>query len=220
MPTRHRILTFHGLGAPPPWVEGSERTVWVDRDLFDATLDEVARWGDDVAITFDDGNRSDAEIALPELRQRGLSATFFVVAERIGEPGYLDADDLRELARDGMVVGSHGLEHRSWRTLDDDLLDTHLQRARSILEEALGSPVTEASCPFGEYDRRVLKHLRRSGHERVYTSDGGATSRDGWLQARTTIQSDWGPPATCLAQPDGAREQLLRTAKRTVKRWR
>ena len=217
---RHRIVTFHGLGTPPRWVEGSEQTVWVDRDLFEATLDEAARLGDDVAITFDDGNRSDVEIALPALRERRLKGTFFVVAERIGDPRYLGADDLRELVAAGMGVGSHGLEHRSWRTLDDELLKTHLERARSMLEETTGSPVTEASCPFGEYDRRVLGHLRRSGHERVYTSDGGPTSRDGWLQARTTVGSDWGPPAACLVREDAPTERLLRVAKRTVKRWR
>jgi peptidoglycan/xylan/chitin deacetylase (PgdA/CDA1 family) len=219
MRDQHLILTFHGIGEPPPSVDGSELSVWVDRNLFEATLDEVSRRGG-IEITFDDGNRSDLEIALPELRRRGLTAKFFIVAARLGEPGYLSADELGELVAGGMVVGSHGLHHRSWRSLDDGQLDDDLRQGRAILEDALGSSVTQASCPFGEYDRRVLKHLRRSGHERVYTSDGGGTRRDGWLQARNTVGSDWGPPGETLGRRDGARAALLRTAKRTAKRWR
>jgi peptidoglycan/xylan/chitin deacetylase (PgdA/CDA1 family) len=219
MPNRHRVITFHGIGIPPASVGGSELSVWVDRDLFEATLDEVSR-RNDVEITFDDGNLSDIEIALPELTRRGMTAKFFIVASRLGEPGFLSAEAVRELTAAGMSVGSHGLHHRPWRSLDDAELDDDLRRGRSLLEEALGSPVTEASCPFGEYDRRVLKHLRRSGHERVYTSDGGRTNPSAWLQARNTIGSDWGPPADRLAARDSAQVTLLRTAKRMAKRWR
>lgn len=217
MSRRHLILTFHGLGDPPPSVQGSERTVWVDRDLFVATVDEAARQREAVSITFDDGNRSDVEIAVPELERRKLEAIFFIVADRLGQPGYLDAGDLREMARAGMRIGSHGLEHRSWRTLDDDLLETHLREARSIIEDAAGVPVTAASCPFGEYDRRVLRHLRETGHERVYTSDGGPAKPGAWLQARNTIHSDWGPAAARVAE---RRNGLVRAAKLVAKRWR
>lgn len=219
MRERRLILTFHGIGEPPPHVTGSERDVWVSRDLYEETLDEVAR-RPNVLVTFDDGNRSDVEIALPSLRRRGLTAKFFVLADRLDEPGYLTSEQVRELSETGMTVGSHGLHHRSWRTLGSDELRNDLERARSLLEDAAGSRVREVSCPFGEYDRRVLRELRGLGHDRVYTSDGGNARPGAWLQPRNTVGAGWGPPRTRLDGGEPARVRLVRGAKRVVKRWR
>jgi peptidoglycan/xylan/chitin deacetylase (PgdA/CDA1 family) len=219
VPERRVNLTFHGIGDPPPHVEGSELGVWVDRDLYEATLDEVAHRRD-VLITFDDGNASDVAIALPALRERGMSAKFFIVADRLDQPGYLTGDQVRELADAGMTVGFHGLRHRSWRSLSDDELIDDLERGRWLLEEALGRPVTEASCPFGEYDRRVLGRLRRLGYERAYTSDGGAARPRAWLQPRTTVGAGWEPTPARLSGREPAPTRVVRGAKRAVKRLR
>ncbi len=212
-------LTFHGVGPCPRPFEPGEREVWLGADELAAVLDRVA--GDDaVRITFDDGNASDVEHALPALRERGLRATFFVVAGRIGEPGFLGADGVRDLAAAGMGIGCHGMEHRPWRRLSQPDRDRELVGAKARLEEALGAPVSEAACPFGAYDRRALAALRDAGYERVYTSDGGLADGDAWLQPRTTLRRGGGP-----GQLDGVGEerpagQLLRRAKATAKRWR
>ncbi|MFZ0376580.1 MAG: polysaccharide deacetylase family protein, partial [Solirubrobacteraceae bacterium] len=76
-------LTFHGIGRPERPLGRGEGDVWVSEARFLSLLD-VAASRDDVRITFDDGNASDIEIALPALRERELSATFFVVADRLG----------------------------------------------------------------------------------------------------------------------------------------
>jgi peptidoglycan/xylan/chitin deacetylase (PgdA/CDA1 family) len=219
MPDRRVILTFHGIGDPPPHVERSELPFWIGRDVFERALDEVSG-RPDVLVTFDDGNGSDFEIALPALRRRGMTAAFFVVASRLDQPGYLTREQLRELAAAGMAIGSHGLQHRSWRSLTDEELEDDLTRGRSVLEDALERPVTEASCPFGEYDRRVLRHLRRLGHERVYTSDGGTARADAWLQPRNTIEGGWDATAGRLNGGEPVRARVVRSARRVVKRLR
>lgn len=213
------ILTFHGVGEIPGHVEGSERGVWVERDLFESILDVVGG-RDEVAITFDDGNRSDVDVAMPALAERGMSATFFVLAGRLGTPGYLGADDLAELTARGMSIGCHGSAHRPWRSLDPDALHQDVAGGRSELERALGGTVTEASCPFGDYDRRVLRKLRRLGFTRVYTSDGGWTDAGGWLQARNTVTADWQPLRERLEGREPRPARATRAAKRIVKRWR
>src|SRR5688500_12764172 len=95
-------LTFHGIGDPPDDARPEEREMWVPPDAFRAALDE-ARDREDVHITFDDGYASDVEIALPALADRGLKATFFPVAGRIGQPGFVDEDAIRALAEAGMA---------------------------------------------------------------------------------------------------------------------
>jgi peptidoglycan/xylan/chitin deacetylase (PgdA/CDA1 family) len=208
-------LTFHGVGEAPRPLDAGEANVWVGRDQFLALLDSVPAAGD-VRITFDDGNASDLEQALPALRERGLTATFFVVAGRLGTPGFLDEDGVRALAAAGMDIGCHGMRHRPWRGLDDGELREELVEAKGILEAVLERPVTEAACPFGSYDRRVLKTLRSAGYRRAYTSDRGTVRREGFLQARNTV----GPSDSADLLQRIAAPSLPRRAKLVVKRWR
>ncbi len=221
MPDTTVNLTFHGIGEPVRQMEPGEDLVWLDTGQFEAALDAVAG-RDDVRITFDDGNASDLEIALPALLERGLTATFFVVAGKLGTPGFLDEQGVRALAEAGMTIGSHGMRHCAWRRLDEIGLREEFDEARRLLEEIVERPVTEAACPFGAYDRRVLGSLRRRGYERVYTSDRGSCRSDDWLQPRNTIgpHDDARRLSHVLAPGQSPRGPLRRRAKLAVKRWR
>lgn len=214
-------LTFHGIGRPAGPVGKDEAAVWVTRERFLEMLDVLAP-RDDVRITFDDGNASDIEQAVPALQRHGLTATFFVVAGRLGRRGYLGAGDVRALIDAGMQAGCHGLRHRPWRGLGDAELHEEVVGARRSLEEAIGAPVTRAACPFGAYDRRVLRALRRGGYRRVYTSDGGPARPDAWLQARTTVGAghDAGALSRMLERGPSVDGAVVARVKRTVKRWR
>jgi peptidoglycan/xylan/chitin deacetylase (PgdA/CDA1 family) len=212
-------LCFHGVGKPERELEPSEGQYWIAPEQLDELL-EVARRSPAFAITFDDGNASDVAIALPVLRRHGLTATFFVVAGRLGERGSLGPGDLGELRRAGMRIGSHGMRHRPWRGLDRAGLHEELVEARERLAEVCGAPVREAACPFGEYDRSVLAALRRAGLARVYTVDGGAARSGAWLQTRHTVRDvDTSATIEKLARRS-APESTILTLKRTVKRWR
>jgi peptidoglycan/xylan/chitin deacetylase (PgdA/CDA1 family) len=162
--------------------------VWISEQTLCLVLDRVAA-EPTVRMSFDDGNASDVELALPRLIERGLSATFFVVADRIGRDGYASASDLRALVGAGMEIGSHGLTHRSWRGLAAPELSDELVRSRALIEDAAGTAVNAAACPFGAYDRRVLNGLREAGYSRVYTSDGGAARDFDWLQPRNSLRT-------------------------------
>jgi peptidoglycan/xylan/chitin deacetylase (PgdA/CDA1 family) len=209
-------FAMHGIGRPARQLEPGENERWVTVEQFERVLDAVESHGE-VHLTFDDGNESDVEIALPRLVERGLTAEFFPLAGRLGQRGFLDCGGLRELARAGMEIGSHGWEHRDWRRLDDRHARRELTEAPKLLGDLCGRPVRRFSLPFGAYDRRVLARLRQAGATRVYTSDGGAASRDGWLQARTELRHD-------LDQEwlDGvltaARRQPARWARRVFRR--
>jgi peptidoglycan/xylan/chitin deacetylase (PgdA/CDA1 family) len=214
-------LTFHGIGDRPRPLEAGEAAVWVSRARWLSILDSVTE-RHDVRITFDDGNKSDIVHALPALSERRLSATFFVVAGRLGEHGFLDRDDVRELAAAGMRIGSHGMRHRRWRGLDESALSEELIQAKAVLEELVERPVTEAACPFGAYDRRVLRTLRRNGYRCVYTSDGGTAGADKFVQARNSVRADDDPDllskiVSLDRRPHRAAPRRLKLA---VKRWR
>jgi len=214
-------ICFHGIGTPNRELEPGERPYWITTDQFDGILDYVAT-KPGVRLSFDDGNASDAEIALPALAERGLKGTFFPVAARIGKTGSIDRDGLRALVRHGMEIGSHGMHHQSWRRLTDAELDEELVAARRLIGEASGVSVETAACPLGEYDRRVLTRLRRLGYSQVFTSDRCSARPTSWLQPRYSVTED-DSPATIRAaveQRTGTAEAAVSFGKRVVKRWR
>ena len=214
-------ITFHGVGESPRPLDAGEDSVWLSSEHFEAVLDEVGR-RPGVRISFDDGNASDFRVALPALRRRGLPATFFVVAGRVGSDGFLSAEDIRSLVTAGMTIGCHGMRHRSWRKLNDGDLCEELMVSRHRLEEIVGSPVTHAACPFGAYDRRALAALRGYGYEQVFTSDGGDARSGRWLQPRNTIRKCDRTDAMehGLFADAPAWAGLARRSKRLVKQWR
>lgn len=181
-----RAITFHGLGEPPSGVTSVEAPYWVAVDRFRELMDRMSEYAN-YQITFDDGNRSDFEIATPILRERGLRATFFVLTGRLGKHTALAPEHLREMYAAGMAIGSHGFEHRDWTKLSEAELDEELSRSKRVLSDALGQAVDRASCPFGKYNGTVLRVLKRHGYRRVYTCDGGWVPSQPWLVHRWNI---------------------------------
>jgi peptidoglycan/xylan/chitin deacetylase (PgdA/CDA1 family) len=193
-PKYRLIVGFHGLGPVPDRIDSAEREYWCARDKFTSILDSIDTFSQKIPIeiTFDDGNISDALIALPALADRGLTASFFVCAGRIGIPGYLDSSAMNDIVSAGMEIGSHGWGHLDWRRVDDKTLDLEIDEARKKIAEVVGCAIDKVSIPFGSYDRRVLRRLRRSEIKTAFTSDGGRAPPIGWLLTREIFRrSTW-----------------------------
>lgn len=214
-------VCFHGIGKPQRELEPGEDRYWISTDDFHRVLDELTTWPS-VRISFDDGNASDAEIALPALAARGLQADFFVLAGRLDAAGSLDEDAVRELTAHGMSIGTHGMHHRSWRGMDAATRQEELVTARERLAGVAGGTVEAAACPLGRYDRSLLSQLRRLKYQRVFTSDRRPARPDAWLQPRFSVRcGDTAATvrATALVAPPVTR-RLRSAAVGLVKRWR
>ena len=214
-------ICFHGIGTPERDMEPGEDVYWIDADRYLRILDEIATWPS-IQISFDDGNASDTQIGLPALLERGLTAQFFLLAGRFGSKGSLAVDDARELAGRGMAIGTHGMSHRPWRGMDQATRKAELIEARQQLEQAAGCAVTDAACPLGRYDRRLLSDLRGLGYRRVYTSDRQAARVGRWLQPRFSVRRNDTPEllrAAVLSRPSLA-QRARPAAAGLVKRLR
>ena len=202
-------------------MEPGEERFWVTVDAFQRILEALAGVPN-VRISFDDGTAADVEVALPALLERGLTATFFVVAGRLGADGSLGGDDVRELCRHGMGIGTHGMDHRPWRRLPPADRERELVEARARIAEVAGRPIDEAALPLGAYDRRLLSDLRRLGYAAVYTSDRAPARRGAWLQPRFSVVA--GDTAESVRDRALVSPHLLRrmtlSAKGLVKRRR
>lgn len=187
------VANFHGIGTPGEGVPPEEVPYWCPTslwpDLADALVGLSSEGQVKVEITFDDGNLSDLTVALPALLDRGLKATFLVCSARLGKPGYLTPENLRELVAAGMEVGSHGHEHVDLRRLDDEGLAFEARSSRKLIEQAAGAPVRRFALPFGSYDRRVLANLH--DYESVYSSDAVRARPGRWLVPRHSYVRGW-----------------------------
>ncbi|MGY4648092.1 polysaccharide deacetylase family protein [Mycobacterium sp. URHB0021] len=214
-------IVVHGIGPVDRQLDPGEDQVWIGTSQFERLLDAVVD-RPDVRISFDDGNSSDVEIALPRLVERGLTAEFFVLAGLLGERGRVDRDAIGALLDAGMAIGSHGWLHRDWRRMDDAQAREELTAASEALSEVIGRPVSRVAIPFGSYDRHVLRRLRAAGVTRAFTSDGGRARPDAWLQPRNSLRQD--TDAAWIAHLLAARTPLIQRARggaaRTVKRLR
>lgn len=213
-------ICFHGVGVCAGEREDGEARYWVRESHFLRMLDEIARHPQ-VRLSFDDGNASDAAIALPALQERGLTGTFFALAGRLQDPASLTAPDLRLLRDAGMGVGNHGWDHIPWRRLTDAAADRELVAARDTLADASGGAVDEAALPMGRYDRDLLRRMRSLDYATVYSSDRFPARADSWLQARYSVRADdTRESIAALIQRRPILQDTRNRLKSTLKRFR
>lgn len=193
--TRLIGLNFHGIGTPARDLEEGEAPYWLSEAQFNELLDRIVAAPNPATyvLTFDDGNLSDYEIALPALIQRRLIATFFVLTGRLDKPGSLGRDHVNALLAAGMGIGSHGIAHVAWSALEAEALEQELTQSRDVLQDLCGVPIAEAGIPFGRYNARVLRALRRTGYKTAFSSDTGSMNDTAFLRPRTSLRGDMTP---------------------------
>lgn len=122
-------------------------------------------------ITFDDGHRSQFDLALPALAAAGARGVFFITAGWTGhDPEMMNADQIAELHRLGHEIAAHGWSHKFLTLCSPAELERELGQARESLEQITGAPVESLSLPNGRWNRRVLEAAAGMGYRRVYGS--------------------------------------------------
>jgi len=127
----------------------------------------------EIVITFDDGNVSDYTIALPVLKNHGLSATFFVTPSRISTKDYVEWPHLKEMVADGMSIQSHSLTHSFLSELNRINLYKELFESKNVLQSKLNVPVDFISLPGGFCSKAVLKMAEEVGYRGICNSVPG-----------------------------------------------
>lgn len=122
-------------------------------------------------LTFDDGGSSAARVGA-ELAERSWPAHFFVVTDRVGTPGFLDWDEIRALARQGHVIGSHSASHPApIAECSEEQLRHEWSSSVALISEAIGAAVTTASVPGGYYSPAVGRAAAAAGISCLFTSE-------------------------------------------------
>ncbi len=123
-----------------------------------------------VVLTFDDGQESQARNAAPILAEVGFRATFFVVSNWVGKPGFVSEKDLRNLVELGMDVQSHTANHTFLVELNSHQAVEELLGSKKKLEALTGKPVRFLSLPGGRSDRSIWQLCGAYGYKGILTS--------------------------------------------------
>ncbi len=143
--------------------------------LFDALYKGAALPPKPVIISVDDGYVDDVRTILPDLERWHMVGTFFVITGRMSEPGFLSADQIRELDRAGMDVGDHTAHHLDLPALTASELSSETAGSKHVLEGVLGHPVYYFAYPFGAFNTTVVSAVRAAGFTMAYSTAGGTT---------------------------------------------
>ena len=141
-----------------------------------------------IALTFDDGSKSDLYYVAPLLEQHGFGATFFINSGggvEGGEQHYLSWEEIRRLHERGFDIGNHGRNHPNFAALSDSEALAEIVEVEEQCE-AHGVPrPTIFGYPGGHHDRKTIAILEDRGYLFARRSDypeyplipGGARGR-------------------------------------------
>jgi peptidoglycan/xylan/chitin deacetylase (PgdA/CDA1 family) len=136
-----------------------------------------------IILTFDDAYEEIYTVALPILKEFGMKAVIFTMADPSidtsiwdeqngGDYKLLNVQQILELHNAGFEIGSHSLTHPDLTAVSKEKAWEEITRSRMLLEILLNSPVRSFSYPYGLMNEEVKKMTMDAG----YTVGCGAYS--------------------------------------------
>jgi len=149
-------------------------------------------------ITFDDGYKSQYEVAWPVMKKYGYPFTMFIYTEGVrggalGGGGAITWEQLADMRDNGVDIEAHSATHQDLReghtiTLAspggkktrtkltgpqyEQWVRNEVVGSKELLEQRLGIKVNCFAVPFGNYNEHVKELARNAGYEAMFTVYG------------------------------------------------
>jgi peptidoglycan/xylan/chitin deacetylase (PgdA/CDA1 family) len=85
-------------------------------------------------------------------------------------------EQLAQIARQGVAIGSHTVTHRKLASLDEQAIRTELVESKLLLEQKLGNTVTAICYPAGSFNDTVMAAAPEAGYQAGFTTKPGLGS--------------------------------------------
>ena len=127
-----------------------------------------------VVLTFDDGYEDNYLLAYPVLKKYSLPAIIFVIVGSIGEEGYLNHRQIKEMSSSGIIdIGSHTLSGAYLPGQSRGELNREIGLSKKTLEANLNNR-TEFFCyPIGGFSPGIQEIVKRCGYAAACTTNRG-----------------------------------------------
>jgi peptidoglycan/xylan/chitin deacetylase (PgdA/CDA1 family) len=143
-----------------------------------------------IILTFDDGYKDFYTTAYPELRKRNMTAVVYVIANNDGA-NYITTDQIREIADNGIEIGSHTLSHIDLSTANTTKASNEISQSKTRLESIIGKNVISFCYPAGKYTLETIEIVKGAGYKYATTTKSGIADFDGPLElSRYRMNSD------------------------------
>lgn len=130
-----------------------------------------------IMISFDDGYLDNYLNAYLLLRKYGMTAAFYIITSLVGAEDRLAAGHIREMAANGMSIGSHTVSHRQLGDLGTEEATNEMSLSRLYLEGLLQKPVQFIAYPKGSYNESTGAVARETGYWGGFSILPGTCSR-------------------------------------------
>jgi peptidoglycan/xylan/chitin deacetylase (PgdA/CDA1 family) len=117
-----------------------------------------------VVLTFDDNNINVLENGLNAMTSRGHIGVFYLVANRLDQPGVIGRTHIPDLLSKGMDIQSHTMSHAGLTNLSNAQATTELAESKRLLEEATGKTVQHVAYPLTMHNQRIRDLTKAAGY--------------------------------------------------------
>jgi peptidoglycan/xylan/chitin deacetylase (PgdA/CDA1 family) len=173
------ILLYHHVSD-----DGSGNRYYVSLDDFRAQMQALHDWGyttitasdlaqvinnggelpnRPVVITFDDGYVDVFQNAFPIMSEMGFVGVMYIYVDHVGSNGFVNSDQIQDLANDGWGIGNHSMSHADL-TLNHSSIDYEVQQSRLTLEEETGIKAETFAYPYGKVDDFIISVVHNYGY--------------------------------------------------------
>lgn len=127
-----------------------------------------------VWLTFDDGWEDFYFNAYPLFKEYNMKASYYVITDLIGTPGYVKLEQLKEMKESGLIdIQSHTVTHPRLATLSSDEIYNELYNSKKYLKDNLDIDSEVICYPYGSFNNTVLNLSKEVGYKYGLAMDGG-----------------------------------------------
>jgi peptidoglycan/xylan/chitin deacetylase (PgdA/CDA1 family) len=116
-----------------------------------------------ILLTVDDAFQSFYDNAWPYLKKNQIPFVLFVSTEPVGNNGYMNWDQIKEIESSEFgVIGHHSHSHDYLIDKSEEIFLNDIKTSNLIFKEKLGYVPTLFSYPFGEYSGFMRNYISRN----------------------------------------------------------
>ena len=143
-----------------------------------------------IILTFDDGYEDNFTEMLPILEAHNMTAVVYVITNFIGKEGYLNFEQLAQMQRRGIEIGSHSADHIPLTKVSEHILDNQIHGSKQFLDWSELETIYTFSYPNGEYNEKLITYLKQENFLNAVTGDAGLNNfeTDPFLLKRVHIR--------------------------------
>lgn len=119
-----------------------------------------------VVLTFDDGYVDNYTQAFPLLKKYGFSGTFYIIGKDVGKTldrngtiQYMSFEQLKEMHRQGMEIGSHTMSHDPLAAIKPNYLPWEIYQPLNLFYEKMGFWISGIAFPNGSFNDAVIAEI-------------------------------------------------------------